>query len=94
MKAEEEKLNIKYYNGEAPEHEAEKEKPKEQPSQDHSKQAKNTELHNAGQKEEDGSESKKKHAREPESTDKPVAKCRALSSQGKTIYNYTYKIKL
>ncbi|KAE9987533.1 hypothetical protein EG328_002518 [Venturia inaequalis] len=97
--AEEEKSNAKRHNGEAPEHEAEKEKPKEQPSQDHSKQdqskqAKNTELRDAGQKAEDGSESKKKHAREPESTDEPVAKRRAPSSQGETAYDHAHRVKL
>ncbi|OCL05473.1 hypothetical protein AOQ84DRAFT_224819 [Glonium stellatum] len=90
----EEMSDAKRHNGEAPEHEAEKEKPKEQPSQDHSKQAKNTELRDAGQKAEDGSESKKKRAREPESTDEPEAKRRAPSSQGETAYDHAHRVKL
>lgn len=90
---EEEKSNAKRHNGEAPEHEAEKEKPKKQPSQDHSKQAQDPER-DAGQKAEDGSDSKKKRAREPESTDEPEAKRRAPSSQGETAYDHAHRVKL
>jgi outer membrane biosynthesis protein TonB len=79
----EENSNAKRHNGAAPEHEAEEETPKDQPSQDQSKKVIMAEQRDAEQKVEEKSSDSKKRTRETESTNTPEAKRKASESATK-----------